>query len=284
MRTMKSLLASCALATVAACGSGGHTVTMSIAVPTSAANALTAAVTSTASADGLSLSDGTNTLVISTAEVVLKEIELKGSDVTECHPAGGSMLSSSALTSSDGTDATGTQDATDGTAGGQDTHDQCEKFSTGPRLVTLPLDGSVSQQLAVDVPPGTYDRVEFEIRKLDASNGSDILRDRPDLVDVSVHLVGTFNGEPFVFVTSESFEQKVAIAPPLVVDGSTTSVNVTLSIDLAAWVTGADGSLVNPATAASVVQASIDGGFECFEDHNEDGHQDGDHSGSGSGA
>jgi catechol 2,3-dioxygenase-like lactoylglutathione lyase family enzyme len=73
--------------------------------------------------DSLVVSDGTNTLIITRAEVVARETELRRAGVVSC-------------------DSTGSDD-------------DCEYFSTNARLITLPLASGVSQSIGVEVPAGT---------------------------------------------------------------------------------------------------------------------------------
>ncbi len=237
MHSMKNILAAGVALALVACGGGNddRQVTLSVAVPSSNASALSAAVTTTPGADGLTLADGTNTLIITRAEVVLREIELERTDSR---------------------------------------HD----FETGPRIVDLPLDGSVSEQAVTAVPEGTYNELEFEIHKLSDDNGSELLRERPDLRDVSVHVVGTFNGAAFDFVTDESFEQEIRLDPPIVVAAGGADLNVTLSIDLGKWFTNASGLLLDPSTNRSQIEDNLDDGYSCFDDDDRDGrHDDDDH-------
>ncbi len=286
MQFLKSLMTAGAALTLIACGSGSNDrqVALSVAVDGANASALTV-VTTTPSPDGLTLSDGTNTLVIAKAEVVLREIELKRDDASECGASDGGVLStrdaSGASLTAEGADDPADHDIDDD-HGDDDDRDDCEKFETGARVVSLPLDGSVSQQVVAAVPAGTYDRLEFEIHKLSDDNGSEILRQRSDLEDVSIHVEGTFNGEPFMFISDESFEQRVELSPPLVVDADGTDLEVTLAIDLAAWFANAEGMLVDPSADAEHIEDGIDGTFACFEDDDHDGHDDDDdHSGPG---
>ncbi len=273
------LTAGAALA-LAACGNDGTSkVSLAVAVRGSNANALSAAVVGTPGASGLTLSDGTNTLVITTAEVVLREIELKRTDVTACAGSGGILLQQG-LAADQGDDDPVDHDAGDDKGGNRDDdsdddRDGCEKFETGPRLVSLPLDGGVSEQVIAAVPEGTYDRLEFEVHKLSDDNGSDILRDRPDLADASIRIVGTFNGASFVFVSDESFEQRVELEPPVVVGAGGSDVNVTLSIDIGKWFTNASGMLVDPNQVDDdIIEDGIDDSFACFEDDDRDGDDD----------
>jgi hypothetical protein len=220
---------------------------MALAVRGGNANALSAAVTATPGTAGLALEDGDNTLLITNAEIVLDAIELKRTEATACPEA------------SEGED-----------------DDACEKFETGPRLVALPLNGDVSQELATVVPAGSYNRLEFEMHKLEGSSGSDILRDRPDLEGLTVRIAGTYNGTPFVFVSEESQELEIELSPPLVVDADGDDVNLTLAVDLAAWFTNGGGMLVNPTvqSSADIIDNNIDQSFECFEDDDHDGSDD----------
>ena len=245
MRYAALILTSLVAATLIACGDGAPEVRMALAVRGGNANALSAAVTATPGTAGLALDDGDNTLLITKAEIVLEEIELKRTEATAC-----------------------------ASSAGED--DDCEKFETGPRLVQLPLDGKVSQELATAVPAGSYDQLEFEVHKLEGDGGSDILRDRPDLEGLSVRIVGSYNGTPFVFVSEESQELELELSPPLVVDEGGSDVNLTLSIDLAAWFTSGAGMLVNPAaqSSADIIDNNIDQSFQCFEDDDHDGSDD----------
>ncbi len=87
------------------------------------------------------ISDGQNELVLSSVEVVLREIELKRVDVTDCDM--------------------------------EPEPDGCEKFETGPMLAQLPLDGSVAHVMSIDIEPGSYDEVEFDIHKVSSGDPED---------------------------------------------------------------------------------------------------------------
>lgn len=238
MHSIKNILAAGATLALVACGGNNddRQVTLSVAVPSSSASALSAAVTTTPGTDGLTLADGTNTLIITKAEVVLREIELERTDSR---------------------------------------HD----FATGPRIVSLPLDGTTSEQAVTAVPEGTYKELEFEIKKLSDSNGgSELLRERPDLRDVSIAITGTYNGTAFVFVTDEEYEQEVRLNPPITVAAGGADLNVTLSIDLGKWFTNGSGMLMDPATNRSQIEDRIDDddGYSCFDDDDRDGRDDDD--------
>jgi hypothetical protein len=208
----------------------------------------------------LVLADGNNSLLITRVAMVLREVELKLQDDDGCDDS-----SSGSDDSSSGAD------------------DDCEKFEAGPFLLELPLDGSMEQvaELA-DVPEGVYDELEFDIHKPEDDTGADLefLRRHPEFKRVSIRVEGAFNGEDFVYLTDLNEEQEVDLVPPLVVDGSSSSTNVTLVVDVDTWFRRDDGSLVDPATAnkgranEDLVEENIERSIEGFEDDDRDGRDD----------
>ena len=105
-------------------------------------------------------------LVITSAELVLREIELKRADVTDC-------------------DLLGEND------------DGCEEFEAGPVLVSIPVDGSVREEFALAIPAGSYDEIEFDIHKISSGDPADaqFLVQNPTFEDLSIRVVGTFEGQ-----------------------------------------------------------------------------------------
>jgi hypothetical protein len=193
--------------------------------------------------------DGTNTLVINSVEMVVKEVELKRSEFT----------STCDSTASD---------------------DECEELESGPYLLDLPLSGGATSVVTVDVLPGTYDEFEFKIHKPsdDAENAA-FLAAHPDFEGVSVRVTGTWNGAAFTYETDVSAEQELDLVPPLVVTDVGTS-DFTLYIDIATWFRANDNSLIDPSSAnkggqnESVVNSNITSSFDAFEDEDHDGHDD----------
>jgi len=209
-----------------------------------------------AAAPGMQLSgapveytDGTNTLVINSVEMVVKELELKRAEYTsQC----------------------------DSTA----SDDQCEELESGPYLLDLPLSAGATSVITVDVLPGTYDEFEFKVHKpSDDAEDAAFLAAHPSFNGVSIRVTGTWNGVPFTYETDVSAEQEMDLSPPLVVTDAGTS-DFTLYIDLGTWFRASDNSLIDPSSAnnggpnESVVNSNITNSFEVFEDENHDGHDD----------
>lgn len=196
---------------------------------------------------------GGSTLIITKVELVLRQIELRLADGTTC------------------------------VAGdGDDDDDDCEEFEIGPVLVDLPLTPGAEQAFEADVPPGTYDRVDFEIHKPDDGDPADqlFIQQNPDFAEISIRVTGTFDGVPFVHTTELDVEQELTLVPNLVVvEGVAT--NLTIFVSIGSWYL-VNGALVDPATAntgganESEVNNNIKDSFTAFEDPDGSGSDDDD--------
>jgi hypothetical protein len=232
-------------------GSGGQ---VSLSLTTGAEGGTSPSVSASRVGPTLSVTqnDGQgNELVMDSVKVVLREIELKRQADDDCPDDG------------------------------QSDDDACEEFEAGIRLFELPLDGNVEQVVTVDAPADTYDELEFEIHKPDDDDpeGQAFIDENPAFADVSIRVVGTFNGDPFTFTQDLNEEQEVVLDPPLVVEEGADPVNVTLELDVRTWFTR-DGELVDPTTAAegganeNLVENNIENSIEAFEDDDSDGEDD----------
>ncbi len=230
------------LVTLAACNTTNPTQLADVAVSfTRGTPGATAALFDRAGATAA------NALVITSAELVLREIELKRADVTDC-------------------DLLGEND------------DGCEKFETGPVLVSIPVDGSVSQKFALAVPAGSYDEIEFDIHKVSSGDPADaqFLVQNSAFEDLSIRVVGTFDGRAFVFETDLNVEQELGFFPLLVI-GESVSTNITIEVGLDSWFLDANGQTVNPETGnegevnENLIKDNIKNSIEAFEDNDRDG-------------
>ena len=198
---------------------------------------------------GDTLTDGTNTLIITKAEIVLREIEFKKLEVADCdvdpEPPG------------------------------------CEDVELGPVLVDLPLGPGAVQQFEVDLPAGTYSEIKFEIHKVtsDAVDAAFRAAHPTFPVGQSIRLQGTFNDTAYVYQTELNVEQELDLASPLVVTDTTTGTNVTIRVGLAGWFRALNGKLLNPASGnkgqpnESLVNENIKKSIEAFEDRDRDGDE-----------
>ena len=171
--------------------------------------------------------------------------------------------------------------------------DACEYFEVGPVLLDLPAGGGVITPFDVPIPADTYVELELEIDDAeDDSTSARFFADNPGWPqDAAMRVVGTFDAndgagpQAFDVFLEVSAEIERALVPALVVTDSAQDVNVTVEIDVAAWVRGATGELIDPRTLTEgsvtldVVEQNIEESFEAFEDEDRDGESDDDPSG-----
>ncbi len=229
----------------------GQNVSLSFAgrtpgAPLSSTAGLSASVL--AAGDSLVLNDGTNTLIIRSVEVLLREIELKRLNTPDCD----STLNS----------------------------DACEKFEVGATLVNVPLGAGTAVAFTVAIDSGTYTEIEFDIHKLggDSVDAAFAAANPTWPANTSIRVTGSYNGTAFTFTTSLDAEEEIALVPPLVIDASGSTTNVTMRLDVTTWFrNGTAGPFVNPATAnqgganQSLVENNIKNSIKAFRDHDRDG-------------
>jgi hypothetical protein len=194
----------------------------------------------------VTITDGSNTLVVEQVQVVLREIELERAGEDDCAVLGG---------------------------------DSCERLEAGPILLDLPLTPGAVGQFTVAVDTGHYDEVELEVHKASSSDDAAFVAAHPDFEDRSIRVTGSFNGQAFTFYSDLDVEQEIDLSPPLVV-GEAGSADLTLFADLDSWFRDEAGALIDPATAnkgepnESEVKNNIQNAFEAFEDADLDGTED----------
>ncbi len=246
-RLTRLSLAFVLVAALAACDdatgpTSGRTLSLSVGLTGSGANPAPGLF-----AQGLELNDGTNTLVIESAEVVLREIEFERVETAGCDSEVGD--------------------------------DGCEEFEVGPFIVPLPLDGSVTKRLEAQVEPGIYDEIEFDIHKPEDDNQADLdfIAQNPNFADISIRVTGTYNGASFLYTSDLNEEQEIELTSLLNVADGAGPVNVTLTIDLASWFASGAGMLIDPRTALkgqpneNLVTNNIRNSIEGFRDDDRDG-------------
>ena len=249
-RCLRYLMPAAALA-AAACadgvGAGRTPLTLSFSTQTTAG----ATANLTPSANLISVSTGANTIVVTKAQMVLDEIELKAS-----------------TTSCDAAASTADRD--------------CSELRLDPVLVDLPIDAMTQLDLGALVPDGTYQALEFKMDAVESGEhpaAAAFLAAHPGFQNVAVRIEGTFNGEPFVFTSHEDAELELLFSPPVTVGAG--SANVTIKLDVAAWFKDSLGNVVDPRDSnnASIIMNNIKRSFHAFEDHDRDGEDD--HAGQG---
>jgi hypothetical protein len=194
-----------------------------------------------------------DTIIVRSAQLVLRKVELKRIDAASCVSGSGG----------------------------------CEDFETGSRLLTLPLGSAmIAQDVAITAPAGTFDQLEFEVHKPSSSEDAAFIAANPDFATISIRVIGTFvhgtgtgagTRSDFTFTSDVDQSQQASLVPPVTLkDGQT--LNVTLRVDISTWyLNAATTALVDPASAnkgganESIVANNIQNSFKAFEDDNRDG-------------
>lgn len=235
-----------------------------------AARAGTAAALRGASlADPYTITDGTNTLVYESVQMVVRELELKRADRD--------VVCGDDDSSSD--DDSGSDDSSEDRVLNLSDDDDCEELEFGPLLFDVPLGVGPERVLTVDIAPGIYDKLEFEIHKPESSDDAAFIAANPAFDGVSIRVTGTYNGTPFTYVTDLDEEQEQALVPPLDL-AEAQATDLTFFVDIDRWFRTAGGTLVDPASAndggsnEGLVEENIKNSIDAFEDEDRDGEDD----------
>jgi hypothetical protein len=197
----------------------------------------------------ITISVGTNTVIITKAQVVVRRIKLRPAEV-----------SAAACADDDSTS------------------DDCATVHTGPVLVDIPVTANAVTTVSANVPAGTYSRVDFRIHKAtdDAADAA-FRAANPNFDGVSVRVEGTYNGSPFVFTSDLTEKQELSLAEPLVVEEGTTP-NLTIQFDMSSWFRNGS-TVIDPNTAnkngtnENLVRNNIRASMRAFRDDDRNGRQ-----------
>jgi len=247
------VLAGCSDSTMGSVSFALTSRTTAAPLPAAAFSASVIAPSVAAAGDSTVIALGNDTVIVRSAQLVLKKVELKRADVAAC----------------DAVVANG----------------DCEEFETGATLVSLPLGSTaMAPQVAVSAPPGMYDKLEFQIHKPGSNDDATFIGAHPDFATISIRVSGTYSQagsrSDFTFTSDVDQGQESTLVPAVTVQEGGT-LNVTLRVDIATWfLNSAKTALVSPATAnkgqpnESVVANNIQNSFKAFEDDNHDGLED----------
>jgi len=150
----------------------------------------------------------------------------------------------------------------------------------GPFLIDLPLTAGVTPALALDVPPGTYDELELVLHTPDDDDAEDraFLAAHPGFRRISAIVEGSFNGQPFTYVTRARAKYELEFEPPITIgpDGD----RITVDVNVGAWFARRGGGLISPLEASmpgaarARVEQNIRHTFRVFRDRDRDGRRD----------
>ncbi len=158
---------------------------------------------------------------------------------------------------------------------------RCAELRFGPTLFDLPLEEGAGTIFSAAVPVGTYAGIRFQLhRPTNANLDADFVAEHPELEDISILMLGSYNGSPFTFASDLTEVEEVEFAEPVEV-GVDGELPLTLRVDVAGWFVNEEGTgLVDPAGAndggqfESLVEHQIRDCFRAFRDGDLDGAAD----------
>jgi hypothetical protein len=140
-------------------------------------------------------------------------------------------------------------------------------FKTSNFVLNLPLDGSRFRITHTEIPAGFYNELELKIEK--PKKNEDV--DDPDFKDgsnrYSLVVNGVYNGQQFIFRSTEDFEIDVDMNPHLqIAEGQNTVIAI--DIDFEGWFRQSNGEILNPSDSRNKEQINknIEDSFSDFED------------------
>ena len=146
-------------------------------------------------------------------------------------------------------------------------------FRTGPFMFRLNPDGVVNSVSTAMIPAGSYDKIMFEIHKLEPGDVVDTIFNSGG-GHYSVIAYGKIDGNDFIYRSSMSAKQKLNF-PALVPVGTSALSRVTISVKPYSWFW--DGTqYMDPRDAANEnnIDVNIKASFRAFKDDNRDGIPD----------
>jgi hypothetical protein len=204
-----------------------------------------APVVSAAEAFDVTVTVGANTLVITKAQVVVRNIKLKQTATQTCSD----------------------DDSVD---------DDCDEVKVGPMLVDLPLTANGVTSLTASIPEGTYREISFKIHKPSDDNAADLAfrTANPTFAATSIRVEGTYNGQSFVYTSDLSETLQLEFATPVVINAD--NKNITVQFDLSSWF-NVGGQVINPTTAnksganENAVKNNVRASLNALEDDDKNG-------------
>jgi len=187
-----------------------------------------------------------DTVILSEVKILLSTIELKGPE-------------------SEDNDGDGLEDG--------------EEVELGPFVVPLNLNGNLTQIAGASIPNGTYDEIDFEIRKPEDNENVGDADFNIGGQRFSIVIRGTYNDTSFVWKTSLDVEQELELNPPMIVSDSLGTSNVSIAVNPFVWFMD-NGVTMDPRNESnrSKIEQNIQNGFKAFKDNDHDGedHDDDD--------
>lgn len=200
-----------------------------------------------ATAGELTVTLGSDEIVLDGVQLVLRQIRLDGAATADCPEEG-------------------------------DVGVECGQLQRGPAIFDLPLDLLADPVFTTAVPVGSYRGVKIQIHKLsNANEDADLVAEHPEFAGISIRATGTYNGTPFTFASDLTEVQHLNFENVVEVEAGGV-LGLTLHADVSGWFANGGGTgLIDPAQAndggpfESEVERNIRESFRSYQDGDADG-------------
>jgi len=150
-------------------------------------------------------------------------------------------------------------------------------IKVGPFVVKLNL-GTTTDFAINNIPTGSYDRIKFEIHKIEASEtlSDPEFREGTDAsLRYSVIVKGKYNTVPFIYKSRKSAKQDLKLETPVTVDENGVA-NLTITVDPFTWFADSVSTLdpTDPANENDIDNNIKESFKKAFRDNNHDGKED----------
>lgn len=160
-------------------------------------------------------------------------------------------------------------------------------YKTEPFIINFDVLGNIKTMDAVEIPYGTYNRVEYKIHKIEASDTTTMDPQRraqfreffSENESYSIVITGSIYSQGlstvFYYKSMINLPVKIDLENPLIIDDSNPTANITLRISSYGWFL--DGLLLlDPRVEQNSVKIdqNIRGSIKLYRDNNKDGIKD----------
>lgn len=145
-------------------------------------------------------------------------------------------------------------------------------IKVGTFMLNLNLNGVTTQFAVANVSPGIYDRVKFEVHRLEESEEPPDPEFRDGALNYSAIVKGTYNSLQFHYRSQKSAHQDLKLELPIELSDNETA-NLTITVDPYSWFYNGD-VLMDPNDPANrnQIENNIENSFKkCYRDDNLDG-------------
>ena len=151
-------------------------------------------------------------------------------------------------------------------------------IKVGPFVVKLNLTGSTTDFAVSGIPANSYDRIKFEIHKIEASetlSDPEFREGTDESLRYSVIVKGKYNTVPFIYKSRKSAKQDLHLENPVTVDENGVA-NLTITVDPFTWFTDGTNILdpTNPENENDIDNNIKESFKKAFRDNNHDGNED----------